>query len=1028
MGVGSGVGVGVGAGVGVSVGSAGYDLNTGCGSGSAYIYMHTVKSQGWTISKNAGGTQCNITGFDGPKAGIRSITVPLTLDGAQVVNFTGNVFSGFTNLESMTFDDNTAVSQMPSVQGCSKFKQVRTGTALDVTPPSMTAIPASAFAGTAIEYITLTSVASVGNYAFSGCSSLRTVNANASLHSIGTQAFSNCGSMSHLWFDGTDAQWNAVSKGSQWRSGSNFQAHWHCMVTFDANGRGTAPAAQAIQWSNYDKATEPAAPTATCAAFRGWYTEAACTNQWNFNSVVPGDITLYAKWDVQYSFDSTTGELALLWGDFNKNNKWGSDVAASAVKCVTATSQVRFTGDCGDLFSGFGNCTSMDLDRVNTANVTNMWQMFSNCSRLTTLDLSEWDTGSVSVMAGMFQNCGNLTTIYVTTDWNTENVVNSGIMFLGCNKLVGGCGTTFNRNFIDKTYARIDRPDQPGYLTGLFTLSVPGEVTASATPFCSLDSVDYYTAGTTVTLTYNGEVPAGKMVIFAVNGSTIKDNTFEMPFDDVVVTVTVSNPPRYIFDSTTGKLALLWGEFSRDDKWGDDVSSMDVTSVTATDQVRFMGNCTEMFSNFINCTSMELNCVDTQYVNDMSYMFNHCTSLTSLDISSWNTSYVNDMFSMFKECQSLTSLDISGWNTSEVENMRYMFCDCVKLTSLDISGWNTGKVIDMQYMFCDCVNLTSLDISGWNTGNVTDMQYMFYNCSRLTSLDLSGWNTGNVTNMQYMFYNCINLTSLDLSGWNTSKVTNMSHMFSEFLHLSSLDLSGWNTGNVTNMGAMFAYSQFTWLNLSGWNTANVTDMSRMFYRSGNLTTIYVTTGWDTGNVSNSEDMFNECSKLEGGMGTTYDTGHLDNGYARIDRPGLPGYLTGVFALTLPGEVTTSSAPFCTIDSVGYYNAGDAVTLSYNGDVPEGKEVIFAVNGTAIEGDTFEMPLDDVVVTVTIGGDAGKPGDLNGDGNVDVLDVNIVINLVLGRVAAAEVTGDPDLDGSGAIDVVDVNALINLILQ
>ena len=59
---------------------------------------------------------------------------------------------------------------------------------------------------------------------------------------------------------------------------------------------------------------------------------------------------------------------------------------------------------------------------------------------------------------------------------------------------------------------------------------------------------------------------------------------------------------------------------------------------------------------------------------------------------------------------------------------------------------------------------------------------------------------------------------------------------------------------------------------------------------------------------------------------------------------------------------------------------------------------------------------------------GTPGDLNGDGNVDVLDVNIVINLVLGRVAAAEVTGNPDLDGNGAIDVVDVNALINLILQ
>jgi OPA family sugar phosphate sensor protein UhpC-like MFS transporter len=45
-----------------------------------------------------------------------------------------------------------------------------------------------------------------------------------------------------------------------------------------------------------------------------------------------------------------------------------------------------------------------------------------------------------------------------------------------------------------------------------------------------------------------------------------------------------------------------------------------------------------------------------------------------------------------------------------------------------------------------------------------------------------------------------------------------------------------------------------------------------------------------------------------------------------------------------------------------------------------------------------------------------------------LGVSAVINLVLGRVAAAEVTGNPDLDGSGTVDIVDVNALINLILQ
>ncbi|MBP5560525.1 MAG: carbohydrate-binding domain-containing protein, partial [Muribaculaceae bacterium] len=49
--------------------------------------------------------------------------------------------------------------------------------------------------------------------------------------------------------------------------------------------------------------------------------------------------------------------------------------------------------------------------------------------------------------------------------------------------------------------------------------------------------------------------------------------------------------PRYTFNSTTGELALLWGEFNKNNKWGDDVTAEDVLSVTAIDQVSFTGNC-----------------------------------------------------------------------------------------------------------------------------------------------------------------------------------------------------------------------------------------------------------------------------------------------------------------------------------------------------------------------------------------------------------------------------------------------------
>ena len=53
------------------------------------------------------------------------------------------------------------------------------------------------------------------------------------------------------------------------------------------------------------------------------------------------------------------------------------------------------------------------------------------------------------------------------------------------------------------------------------------------------------------------------------------------------------------------------------------------------------------------------------------------------------------------------------------------------------------------------------------------------------------------------------------------------------------------------------------------------------------------------------------------------------------------------------------------------------------------------------------------------------GDVTGDGEVDIADVNAIINMMLGKaeqIAVADVTGD------GNIDIADVNAVINIMLR
>lgn len=57
----------------------------------------------------------------------------------------------------------------------------------------------------------------------------------------------------------------------------------------------------------------------------------------------------------------------------------------------------------------------------------------------------------------------------------------------------------------------------------------------------------------------------------------------------------------------------------------------------------------------------------------------------------------------------------------------------------------------------------------------------------------------------------------------------------------------------------------------------------------------------------------------------------------------------------------------------------------------------------------------------------QPGDINGDGKVDVTDVNIIINIMLGKDSADNYPGNANVDGQGGIDVSDVNMVVNIIL-
>ncbi len=52
------------------------------------------------------------------------------------------------------------------------------------------------------------------------------------------------------------------------------------------------------------------------------------------------------------------------------------------------------------------------------------------------------------------------------------------------------------------------------------------------------------------------------------------------------------------------------------------------------------------------------------------------------------------------------------------------------------------------------------------------------------------------------------------------------------------------------------------------------------------------------------------------------------------------------------------------------------------------------------------------------------GDVSGDGVVDISDVNIIINIMLGKIGMIDTA---DINNDGSVDISDVNAVINIML-
>ena len=152
---------------------------------------------------------------------LTSVTIP-----DSVTSIGDYAFYSCNSLASVVIPDSVTSIGDYAFCDCSKLTSI-------TIPDSVTSIGDYAFR----DCSRLTSVAigdsvtSIGACAFFECSSLKSVVIGDSVTSIGHRAFCGCRSLTSIKYRGTQAQWNAISKGADW----NYKTGWWFKITYNYN-------------------------------------------------------------------------------------------------------------------------------------------------------------------------------------------------------------------------------------------------------------------------------------------------------------------------------------------------------------------------------------------------------------------------------------------------------------------------------------------------------------------------------------------------------------------------------------------------------------------------------------------------------------------------------------------------------------------------------------------------------------------------------------------------------------------------